>query len=602
MATADPTQDTLASLNRLFDRLDKVSQPFNEQGGVLSKAVPFEMNAQNGQIQPAGWVQNADTDSGIATVTIDSTGITILNGKIFLYDYTGSSVLGAAGFDGSWVEYIANGLYNSQFNAGSLSSGLSDTTTGASYELSLSPDIPFWVIVNSTGIPTYGIVEVSGTRYFETTIATLTTAMGQVDMTIYQDVPVAGASDYFLDAKFTMGGWTGTGNEVLTLTLDADWRDADHDLISDVTSVSDSLKTWAGDTVDSHLPFIIGTAPATARYMRVYAKMSFATIGASIFNPYIRLQGFTLQRVDAIGKLSISRWEVLGTYGFHSIYNDSSNQRLVIESGGGVSIKNETDGVTGSDLLRLYSSNTGASEWAVGYDGKMYFGSAYDTNLYRSAANTLTTDDEFHALAGLSLGTSAAPPSTTGIAFGSDTNLYRVAANALRTDDAFSIGQSASTTQGFGMFVTGDSAYRYRIFQSGTIEWGAGGASATDVNLYRAAANVLKTDDSMVIGGTLDLSNTYGWTNASMQNSWVVYDTARYTPGYFKDEHGIVHLRGLIKSGTVGASCFTLPAGYRPAHTVIVSCHLERCGRSCWGLPLWGGPARSPIIEYVGLA
>ena len=336
--------------------------------------------------------------------------------------------------------------------------------------------------------------------------------MGQVDMTIYQDVPVAGASDYFLDAKFTMGGWTGPGNEVLTLTLDADWRDADHDLISDVTSVSDSLKTWAGDTVDSHLPFIIGTAPATARYMRVYAKMSFATVGASIYNPYIRLQGFTLQRVDAIGKLSISRWEVLGTYGFHSIYNDSSNQRLVIESGGGVSIKNETDGVTGSDLLRLYSSNTGASEWAVGYDGKMYFGSAYDTNLYRSAANTLTTDDEFHAMAGLALGTTVSPPSAYSILFG------------------------------------------------------------YDVNLYRSAANTLKTDDSMIISGTLDLSNTYGWTNASMQNSWVVYDAARYTPGYFKDEHGIVHLRGLIRSGTIGASCFTLPAGYRPIHTIILSC------------------------------
>ena len=93
MATVDPTQDTLASLNRLFDRLDKVSQPFNEQGGVLSKAVPFEMNAQNGQIQPAGWVSNADGTAGTATVTIDGDGIEVLDGKITVKDAGGSTTI-----------------------------------------------------------------------------------------------------------------------------------------------------------------------------------------------------------------------------------------------------------------------------------------------------------------------------------------------------------------------------------------------------------------------------------------------------------------------------------------------------------------------------
>ena len=49
-------------------------------------------------------VSNSDN-----SVVIDPDGITISGGKIFLYDYAGSSVLGAAGFGGSWVEYIANG-------------------------------------------------------------------------------------------------------------------------------------------------------------------------------------------------------------------------------------------------------------------------------------------------------------------------------------------------------------------------------------------------------------------------------------------------------------------------------------------------------------
>src|SRR5439155_8865031 len=36
--------------------------------------------------------------------------------------------------------------------------------------------------------------------------------------------------------------------------------------------------------------------------------------------------------------------------------------------------------------------------------------------------------------------------------------------------------------------------------------------------------------------------------------------------GYMKDHLGIVHLRGLLKSGTVGSAAFTLPSGYRPAN------------------------------------
>lgn len=49
-------------------------------------------------------------------------------------------------------------------------------------------------------------------------------------------------------------------------------------------------------------------------------------------------------------------------------------------------------------------------------------------------------------------------------------------------------------------------------------------------------------------------------------NGWVAGSSA---PGYFKDEFGIVHLRGAIKSGTTSVAAFTLPTGYRPAVTVV---------------------------------
>ena len=57
------------------------------------------------------------------------------------------------------------------------------------------------------------------------------------------------------------------------------------------------------------------------------------------------------------------------------------------------------------------------------------------------------------------------------------------------------------------------------------------------------------------------------FTNATpLTNSWVAGSSA---PGYFKDEFGIVHLRGAIKSGTTSVAAFVLPSGYRPAVTCV---------------------------------
>ena len=55
-------------------------------------------------------------------------------------------------------------------------------------------------------------------------------------------------------------------------------------------------------------------------------------------------------------------------------------------------------------------------------------------------------------------------------------------------------------------------------------------------------------------------------------NSWVNSGAPFNPAGYYKDPFGIVHLRGLVKSGTVGTDIFTLPVGYRPANTEVLAC------------------------------
>lgn len=171
-------------------------------------------------------------------------------------------------------------------------------------------------------------------------------------------------------------------------------------------------------------------------------------------------------------------------------------------------------------------------------DGKHEWGAggatALDTNLYRSAADLLKTDDELEiGFAGgkdtLRLTSTAAD---TGITIGGDVNLYRSAANYLKTDDDLLVGASsfqtgittgvwllgggavsvvralaAQTT--FYSTVNGDTQYRFTVDSDGKMLWGSG-AAAGDTNLYRSAANTLKTDYSLEVTGSALLGTNNG--------------------------------------------------------------------------------------------
>jgi hypothetical protein len=62
------------------------------------------------------------------------------------------------------------------------------------------------------------------------------------------------------------------------------------------------------------------------------------------------------------------------------------------------------------------------------------------------------------------------------------------------------------------------------------------------------------------------------WIAPTFTNSWVNYDTTYNQCGYYKDSFGWVNLRGLVRSGTDGASIFTLPVGYRPEKRMLTQC------------------------------
>lgn len=107
-----------------------------------------------------------------------------------------------------------------------------------------------------------------------------------------------------------------------------------------------------------------------------------------------------------------------------------------------------------------------------------------------------------------------------------DTNLYRSAADTLKTDDAFlSVGNittnarltsttSASSAQALLLSVTGEGYGRFLQTSDGVMNWGDG-TSARDTNLYRSAANVLRTDDSFLVNLNLTVNGNTTLGNAS---------------------------------------------------------------------------------------
>ena len=58
------------------------------------------------------------------------------------------------------------------------------------------------------------------------------------------------------------------------------------------------------------------------------------------------------------------------------------------------------------------------------------------------------------------------------------------------------------------------------------------------------------------------------WTAVTYKNSWADFGGGFYGVAYMKDTIGFVHLRGIMKSGTLASAAFTLPAGYQPTSTI----------------------------------
>lgn len=78
--------------------------------------------------------------------------------------------------------------------------------------------------------------------------------------------------------------------------------------------------------------------------------------------------------------------------------------------------------------------------------------------------------------------------------------------------------------------------------------------------------------------GVTALGDPYTYVNGGIgyTNSYVDFAAAGYQNScYYKDGRGIVHVVVCCKNGTANTSMFTLPAGYRPAASIIVAAFIN---------------------------
>lgn len=72
------------------------------------------------------------------------------------------------------------------------------------------------------------------------------------------------------------------------------------------------------------------------------------------------------------------------------------------------------------------------------------------------------------------------------------------------------------------------------------------------------------------------LSNVEDWHEVgsgggepAFENGWVNYGSVEATAAFYKDPWGRVHIKGLVKTGTINTTIFTLPVDYRPPANLI---------------------------------
>lgn len=150
----------------------------------------------------------------------------------------------------------------------------------------------------------------------------------------------------------------------------------------------------------------------------------------------------------------------------------------------------------------------------------------------------------------------------------------------LASGESWSFSSFSSTTRRGVVTVPSDATQKYAIGMKVRFSQATGGtkygriiavaSTALTVYMMNAATLTNETISSPVysplaspVAPNIDWNEQELWQIPTLLNGWANYGSGFMSAGFFKDTSGIVHLRGMVRSGS-GNIC-VLPAGYRPA-------------------------------------
>jgi hypothetical protein len=191
--------------------------------------------------------------------------------------------------------------------------------------------------------------------------------------------------------------------------------------------------------------------------------------------------------------------------------------------------------------IQVTVTGDASRRWVVLGDGKQEWGDGTNprnVNLYWAAPDVLKTDDSIVALTKITVGQATLHAGAILGAFvdGSAPALFaRATADGTASVAVVSVESASASKRLLDLRVTGDTVSRLRVDTSasgsGTILFGDG--AAADVNLYRPAANTLKTDDKLIAALGLGVGNSAAATSlGSVTRKIQVFDAAGASIGF----------------------------------------------------------------------
>ena len=202
-------------------------------------------------------------------------------------------------------------------------------------------------------------------------------------------------------------------------------------------------------------------------------------------------------------------------------------------------------GATGARGLTWRGVWVGATAYAVD-DAVTYLGSSYRRLVAGTTAGTPLAD----------------ATNWEALAVKGDTGATGATGATGSTGSAGATGPAGLTHRGAWAAATAYAVNDAATYNGSTYRRLVAGTTATipssdptNWELLAAGNTVSAMDGWHLVGGSGE---------PAFANGWVNYGAGFNVAAFRKDPFGRVHLRGMIKNGTVGAAAFTLPAGYRP--------------------------------------